>query len=114
MEGHPGIPDYDEFEADLRSGRTVANPAAHVAHVAHRPKAVPGKVVERTAAPGSIRPPGPPRPSGTPEQEATVQREIDAENKAVIAGMTKEEILEERERLRETLPPKLFEKWSQP
>jgi hypothetical protein len=133
MEGHPGVPPYEEYEALAGGRQNIDRPAATVYKKDVEDVAVKDVIVERIPTADSIRAPGPSnsRPATRPVSRPVIpgnpsmmtkaagqlckeSRDIDAENEAVIAAMTDEEILKEQDQLYRTLPPKLYQQWSHP
>lgn len=100
---------------------------------AEMPPPLLGSIVERPSpSAGVVRPPNyggnrgifvsggtvasPARPAKGPPSSgipiSTELEEINRENEAYLATLSSEEILAEQERLRQVLPPKLYQKWS--
>ena len=78
-----------------------------------------GDIVERTISSSSIRPPNAisqPKVittvTASSEGRDTLMNEIDLENRQRLGSMTTEEIIQEQEELKRSLPSKLLEKWS--
>ncbi len=96
-----------------------ARPAATIARIGSPITPVLGSIVERFPNAQAIRPPESSdvddqarHPSQGQHQEQEQRQQIDLENQGRIKAMNNEEILAAQEELRTTLPPKLFQKWS--
>lgn len=134
LEGYPGIPIYTEDAASLQAGQGPAARAIRkspseqhqcapcgisegcgrssppTTNPPHQP--ILRGIVERKPSAASFRPPTAPKAQPIATANSPQLEDIDAENRKLIEAMTEEEILAEQARLKSTLPPKLFERWS--